>query len=114
MAVRLPPCLLLRRYGQPISLPSAYRIAVAEGLRGARRNRSRYDQFWKLVDWELPDGVLERIWGVWRGNLRNRRLRTDAGSASFSAGVDHADRRFREAVARQIRAAVKYHGPRPR
>src|SRR5690242_4400915 len=77
--------LLMEKFGRPISVSSAYRIAVTVGLRGRRRNRTRYQGFWDAINWELPDSTLSRIWGVTRGNLRQRRVRLAAGPPRFDA-----------------------------
>src|SRR4051812_21249754 len=81
LVLTTPLPAVLRRFGHNITLSSAYRVAVAEGLRGRRRNDTRYVEFWNTINWALPDNTLHRIWGVTRGNLRQRRLRIGAGSA---------------------------------
>lgn len=108
-----PMPALLKRYGGGITVSSAYRLALKAGLRGRRRNRTRYTAFWMFVNWELPDSVLERVWKVARGNLRQRRLRLGVGPPVFRTRYDHADRRFLTAVAREEQRARDYTGPRP-
>src|SRR5690348_7847765 len=88
VARETPLRALLDRYAPGISPSAAYRAAVAEGVRGLRSYRTRYAGFWNLINWELPDSVLESIWGVARGNLRQRRLRTAKGSPLFVASTD--------------------------
>jgi hypothetical protein len=108
-----PLPVLLRQYDFAMSLPSAYRIAVAEGIRGHRFNQTRYAAFWETINWDLPDSVLHAIWGVWRGNLRQRRLRIHAGPPRFTVPSARSDPRFIEAVVREKRVARRYDGPRP-
>jgi hypothetical protein len=105
---------ILALYEGNISMSAAYRAAVAEGLRGKRHNDTRYETFWALINWELPDTMLQRIWGVWRGNLRHRRLRMNLGAARFNLRYCKLDSEFRQAVAREKRRAAHYCGPRPR
>src|SRR5688572_26396631 len=113
MARKLPFRALLRRYGRTISFAAAYRIAVAERVAGVRRNHTQYAHFWQKVNWELPDSVLERVWGVTRGNLRQRRLRMGMGRPAFLLPADTTNARYRLALARERRRARSYHGPRP-
>ena len=112
-AKKLPLPVLLTRYGRAISFPSAYRVAVAEGLRGGRLNRTKYAAFWDTINWHLPDGVLAAIWGVFRGNLRQRRLRIGAGSPKFKYPDALFDPRFIKAVFREKQVARRYDGLRP-
>src|SRR4051812_45638364 len=43
---------LLRRYRGRISVSAAYRAALAEGVRGKRRNNTRYETFWRAINWD--------------------------------------------------------------
>ena len=105
---------LIRRSGIAISWSSAYRVARRLGVRGKYRNRSRYDGFWAVVNWRLPDGTLSEVWGTLRGNLRQRRLRMNAGPPRWRAYHDADDADFRHAVLVERRKAARFRGPRPR
>ncbi len=113
LALALPLPVLVRRYGRDISMSSAYRVALAEGVRGSRRNATRYAAFWKMINWDLPDSVLSTIWGVGRGNLRTRRVRLQLGSPRFDARCFPTSHSYHEAVSREKRRASHYRGPRP-
>jgi hypothetical protein len=113
LARETPLRVLLNRYARDISSSAAYRAAVDEGVRGLRSYRTRYAGFWNLINWELPDGVLESIWGVARGNLRQRRLRTAMASPLFVASTDACDPRFIDAIRREKQLERRYDGPRP-
>jgi hypothetical protein len=114
LVANIPFPSAVRLYGKAISVSSAYRLAVEEGLRGARRNRTRYEAFWSIIDWRLPDTSLARIWGVARGNLRQRRLRVRAGLPRFCAKAHSDNARYRIAIAKEEERARSYSGPRPR
>jgi hypothetical protein len=105
---------LVRCFNSPISLSAAYRVALAAGLRGKRRNRTRYEQFWSLIDWSLPDSVLSDVWGVKRGNLRQRRVRLGIDAPRFNVLRDFRSAQFVKAVSDERRRAAEYAGPRPR
>jgi hypothetical protein len=112
-ARRLPLPILLTWYGRAISFPSAYRIAVAEGVRGGRFNRTKFDAFRNTINWDLPDGVLHAIWCVLRGNLRQRRVRIGAGSPKYTYPDALFDPQFTKAVFREKQVARRYEGLRP-
>ena len=114
MATKMPMRVLLSQYGLQMSKSSAYRIAVRTGLRGRRHNSSRYDDFWALINWALPDNTLEQIWGVSRQNVRHRRVRIGAGEPEFTAHGQTWPDDFISAFNREIEKEQKYHGPRPR
>jgi hypothetical protein len=59
--------------GTVISPMSAYRIAIQHGVRGLRRNRSRFDEFWGRLNWQLPDSELAAIWKLDRANVQSKR-----------------------------------------
>lgn len=100
-------------WGEPISRSSAYRAAIAEGLRGLRMNRTRYAAFWNLINWRLPDSVLSAIWGVTRGNIRTRRVRLGVGDAAYDARSVREHSCHRKEVDREMRIASKFNGLRP-
>lgn len=104
---------VVRAHGSGISVAAAYRVAVAVGLRGARRNRTRYARFWTMLNWDLPDGVLSAIWGVAYGNLRQRRVRMGVGAPKFTIRNSASDPTFLDAVRRERRRRSSYTGPRP-
>jgi hypothetical protein len=104
---------VLRRYGGDISLQSAYRIAVVEGLRGHRRNASRYAAFWEALNWDLPDSVLSAVWNVTRGNLRQRRLRLGVGRPKYRVHRHSTSPTFLAVVACEKRIASRFTGLRP-
>lgn len=112
-ALRMPLVELITRYGHDISVATAYRVAISEGLRGLRRNMTRYSEFWDTINWALPDRVLTRIWGVSRQNLRQRRLRTRVGSAKHASSGSLCEPAFRRAVAQESQKASRYAGLRP-
>lgn len=105
---------LLRRYGGLISTSAAYRAALAEGVRGKRRNNTRYEGFWRTINWVLPDSVLSNVWGVSRGNLRQRRVRLGVGDPAYDARFDFTKASFLDVVAFEVQRAAAYTGPRPR
>src|SRR5436190_796025 len=94
---------LITMSGQVISISSAYRAAVEQGVRGRRRNRSRYDRFWKQINWALPDLVLARIWKTQRQNLRQRRRRLRVGPPRWRLPSADADSAYHRAVQRERR-----------
>lgn len=104
---------LVLGYGQTISMAGAYRVAVAEGLRGARSNWTRYERFWARINWDLPDSVLSAVWGVDRGNLRQRRDRINVGPPRFRLPVARSDPHFVRAVFNERLRSKRYHGARP-
>lgn len=85
---------LLRLYEGEISLSSAYRVAIHENLRGKRRNKSRYSEFWSAVDWRLPDAALSKIWAVSRTTLRQRRVRLGVSEPIFVQSRDQGSREY--------------------
>jgi hypothetical protein len=105
---------LVREFGGNISLSSAYRIAVRMGAKGRRHNRSRYDEFWEIVNWDLPDSVLSELWGVARGNLRQRRVRLGKGKCAFNVRNSRHSSDFKRQVQCEEGRARNYDGPRPR
>ena len=113
-ARKTPLPKLMTDFQGRISQSSAYRAAMKEGVRGQRHNYSRYGEFWRLIDWALPDLSLEQIWGVSRQNVRHRRVRIGAGAPKFSARAQNWPDEFITAFSREIVKAQKYHGPRPR
>jgi hypothetical protein len=104
---------VLKQFEGSITWSSAYRLALTHGLRGGRRNRSRYDRFWNTVNWELPDNVLSIIWGVGRGNMRQRRLRLGVASTCFNARHDRDKPSFQILVQRERERAARFRDPRP-
>jgi hypothetical protein len=103
----------IHEFGEPISTPAAYRAALAEGLRGRRRYATRFTRFWQSINWSLPDTVLERVWGVARQNLRQRRRRQHVGPPRWRL-PDHAGNpEFEAALNREARFAASRRGPRP-
>jgi hypothetical protein len=104
---------LLATYPGNISLSSAYRVALTAGLRGARRNHSKYAAFWEGINWELSDAILAAVWNVSRGNIRQRRLRLGVGTPRFAARNMTTDPHFIEAVTQEKQHAEHYNGPRP-
>lgn len=113
LACNFPISALAQLAGVSISASAAYRLAVAEGLRGERFNRTRYAQFWSTVNWQLPDTDLSRIWGVSRQNLRARRARLGVGRPRWRLPGAANDLAYRRAVAREQRRSRSYRGPRP-
>jgi hypothetical protein len=105
---------MLARYGGDISVSAAYRAAIAEGLRGKRCNGTRYAPFWATINWRLPDSVLSAIWGVMRGNIRQRRVRLGVGDATYDGRLDMKNPAYLEEVDREKRRARRFEGPRPR
>ncbi len=104
---------IVRLYGGAISRSAAYRVAMKQRVRGKRLNQTRYAPFWGIIDWRLPDTVLESIWGVRRGNVRQRRLRLQVVTPSFDARKDAGKPSFTTAVHREKSKASSYTGPRP-
>jgi hypothetical protein len=37
---------VIREFGRPVERSAAYRVMLEAGLKGKRRNRSRFDAFW--------------------------------------------------------------------
>jgi hypothetical protein len=104
---------MLQLFGGKLSRPSAYRIARSEGLKGHRRNRTRYERFWSMLNWKLPDTELARIWRVDRGNLRARRVRLGIKASQWRLPRARRDPRYRDALLRELHHAAAYRGPRP-
>jgi len=104
---------LIRLSGVPISVSSAYRVAARAGLRGRRRNSTRYGAFWLRVNWDLPDRILTRIWGVSRQTLRQRRLLTGIGAAKLAERGSPLSQASRKAIKKEWRKAERFSGQRP-
>jgi hypothetical protein len=104
---------LIDRSGLGVSLSAAYRAARDLGLRGKRRNRSRYDEFWRSLDWRLPDSSLASIWNVARGNIRNRRMLMGIGAPRWQLRRDARDPAFIRASEREQDRARQYVGQTP-
>ncbi|MGE5609923.1 MAG: hypothetical protein ACM359_11765 [Bacillota bacterium] len=104
---------LVQLFGGRLSKSAAYRIARSEGLKGLRSNRTRYARFWALVNWELPDTDLARVWRVDRGNLRARRARLGIEPSRWRLPSAYANPRYRRMLGREMRRAAMYRGPRP-
>jgi hypothetical protein len=114
LAAKTPLRILLQQYGPHLSNSAAYRVALRSGLRGNRRNSSRYAEFWATIDWTLPDTILERIWGVARQNLRHRRVRIGAGDPHHSARGPVWSDALQTAIRHELNREKHFHGPRPR
>src|SRR5689334_14126287 len=99
--VDMPLRALLDLYDAPISVSAAYRVSVRAGLRGRRRNATRYAEFWGAINWNLPDRVLTSVWGVSRQTLRQRRLLTGVGPAVLACRRGRLSRASREAIDRE-------------
>lgn len=109
----IPLRSLIQLSGMPISVSSAYRVAARAGLRGRRRNSTRYGAFWLLVNWDLPDRILTRIWGVSRQTLRQRRLLTGIGAAKLAERGSPLSQASRKAIKKEWRKARRFSGQRP-
>jgi DNA adenine methylase len=59
------------------------------------------------INWDLPDRVLHRVWGVSRQTLRQRRARTGIGPARFDANEWLEDPEFIRAIVREQRRAAR-------
>lgn len=105
---------IIALYSGDISMSAAYRVAVTEGMKGNRKYRTKYGRFWSTINWRLPDNTLSVIWGVMRGNIRQRRLRLGVGGAVYSARRDTKDPNYKQEVAKEQRLANSFVGPRPR
>src|SRR3954471_21008812 len=78
-----------------------------------RLNRTRYSDFWRTIDWSLPDLMLAEIWQVDRANLRARRVRLGAGRPRWRLVKHRQSAVFLAAVARERVKARRFTGPRP-
>lgn len=105
---KMPIREVLAIYGGHISVSAAYRIAVGLGLRGKRRNASRYDKFWATINWRLPDTTLSAIWGVGRGNIRQRRVRLGVDDPSYDGRLDQHHPGFQEETAAELRRFQRF------
>lgn len=105
---------LIAQSGMCVSVATAYRTAVALGVRGQRRNHTRYSIFWSRIDWRLPDMVLGRIWGVSRQNVRHRRKRDRRDAPRWRLPHAISDREYVNAIRQERKRAGRYSGPVPR
>jgi hypothetical protein len=104
---------VMRVFGRPVNWSAAYRVMIEAGLKGNRRNRSRYETFWAALNWHLPDLVLANVWKVDRGNLQKRRTRLNLPAPRWRLHR-HAGNPFLEAaIQEEKRKARRFRGPRP-
>jgi len=104
---------MVRSFGGQVSWSGAYRSAAELGLKSVRRNYSRYDEFWSLLNWKLPDLVLGRIWCVHRSNVRARRIRLKLAAALWELPRDSRRMSFQCAVREEMNKSCEFSGPRP-
>ena len=108
-----PLPLILRRYKRRISHSAAYRVCRNVGLKGRRYNQTRYAEFWKRINWELPDTVLSDIWKTNRGNLRARRARLGIPSPRWRLPRDRKNVVFVTAIQWVVEKSREFRAPRP-
>ncbi len=78
-----------------------------------RSYQTRYEAFWKTLNWKLPDGVLSDVWQVDRGNVRARRNRLRKGSPRWRQRRDQANPVFLAAISLEKLKSKKFTDPRP-
>jgi len=104
---------MVRSFGGRVSWSGAYRSAAELGLKSIRRNYSRYDAFWSMLNWKLSDLILGRIWCVHRSNIRARRLRLKLAAAQWELPGDAQGTDFRRAIRDEMSKSCEFSGPRP-
>jgi hypothetical protein len=82
-------------------------------LQQCRFNRTKYFDFWKIINWSLPDTTLSTIWGVDRGNIRARRVRLHSGSSRWRLKRDAGHPVFLAAIGLEKLKSKKFSGPKP-
>lgn len=104
---------ILQMYPSGIHPSSAYRVLVDLGILGRRAYLSRFEEFWRTLNWELPDGTLEEVWGISRGNLASRRHRMKMGPPRFDRRADYHSAYFQHLVREERLKQRAFRGERP-
>jgi hypothetical protein len=78
-----------------------------------RKNRTRYDLFWRTVNWKLPDSVIATVWNTDRGNLHARRVRLRQPLPRWRVREDGEHPVFKAAIHLEKLKAKKFTGAKP-
>ncbi len=88
-------------------------VFIGNGPFPGRRNRSRFDDFWQSVNWQLPDSTLSQVWQVDRGNLHARRIRLGHPPPRWQVLRDQSNPVFGAAISLEKLKARKFAGAKP-
>ncbi len=104
---------LIRLSKLDLTTSSAYRIARSLKFRGTRKNKSRYSDFWKQLNWHLPDSDLAEIWGVERGNIQSKRRSLGKDRPMWSRAEWSTSSVYQQTKGQEEARAAEYTGRKP-